>query len=363
MKKRRQATREATQPPDRATVAAGFVAGLLSGARSRGVQPGALLRQAGLPAALLTRRGARLPIADYSALYNLTVETLGDEAFGLFPAPMRPGAFEFLCRSALGRGNLHGALERATRFLGLVLPDMRVGVERRRGRALLTIDEASPRRLRRDDPRRVFSHEWLLRLVHGLACWLVARPIPLDGVEFPYRRPPHAADYALIYTEHSRFDSAQLVAVFDAAFLDLPLRRDESDLAAFLEGGPGRIAMLYRRDREAVRVLREHLAATLATGSSLDGAARALGISARTLHRRLREEGATFRTVRDAVRRQAALERLERTGDPISSIAADLGYSEPSAFFRAFVGWTGLAPSEYRRRDRGRGDARVNGVA
>ena len=121
--------------------------------------------------------------------------------------------------------------------------------------------------------------------------------------------------------------------------------------------------MLYRRDREAVRAVREHLAATLAAGSSLDQAARNLGISKRTLHRRLREEGASFRSVRDAVRRQAALARLERTGDPVAAIALDLGYSEPSAFFRAFIAWTGLAPSEYRRRHRGRVSARVNRVA
>jgi AraC-like DNA-binding protein len=338
----------------RATVAAGFVSGLLAGARSRGVRPAALLRAAGLPPALLAERRARVPIDAYAALYNLTVDALGDEAFGLFTQPMRPGAFEFLCRSSLGRGNLHGALDRAARFLGLVLQDMRVSVERRRRHAVVSICEAGPRRLRRDDPRRVFAFEWLLRLVHGLACWLVARPIPLDAVDFPYGRPPHAADYALIYTEHSRFDAAALAASFDVALLDLPLRRDEGDLAAFLEGGPGKIAMLYRRDREAARAVREHVVDTLAAGTSLEGAARALGVSPRTLHRRLREEGASFRGVRDSVRRESAIARLARTDDAIAAIAADLGYSEPSAFFRAFVGWTGVAPSEYRRRQRRR---------
>ena len=335
-------------------MAAGFVTGLLSGARARGLDTAALLRAAGIAPATLRRRGARVPIGSYAALYNLTVQALGDEALGLLSHPMRPGAFEFLCRSALGRGSLQAALERAARFLGLVAPELRVAVGRRRGTAMLTIAEAGAPRLRRDDPRRVFAFEWLLRLLHGLACWLAARPLPLDSVRFPYRRPRHAADYALIYAEHATFDAPALVASFDAALLDLPVRRDEADLPAFLEGAPGKIAMLYRRDREAVRAVREHLAHRLAGGSSLEGAAAALGMSPRTLHRRLAEEGASFRGVRDALRREAALARLERTGDTIAAIAADLGYAEPSAFFRAFVGWTGRSPSAYRQLNQGK---------
>ena len=50
------------------------------------------------------------------------------------------------------------------------------------------------------------------------------------------------------------------------------------------------------------------------------------------------------------MRRDFALARLEKTDQPIAQIAADLGYAEPSAFFRAFQGWTGVAPTQYRKR-------------
>ncbi|HSJ98957.1 MAG TPA: AraC family transcriptional regulator, partial [Myxococcota bacterium] len=265
--------------------------GLLSGAAARGIDVAALLRAAQVPVAVRRDRTVRVPIARYAALYNLTVQALGDEAFGLFAQPVRPGAFEFLCRGVVGSRTLGEALERAARFLALVLPELAVGTSRRRGRAVVRIAEPGRPRLRRDDARRVFAFEWLLRLVHGLACWLVARPIPLESVRFPYRRPPHAADYALIYTEHSTFEAAALEATFDASLLDLPVRRDQSDLAAFLEGAPGEIALLYRRDREVANAVRGHVARTLAAGSTLEDAARALGMTARTLHRRLREEG------------------------------------------------------------------------
>jgi len=54
--------------------------------------------------------------------------------------------------------------------------------------------------------------------------------------------------------------------------------------------------------------------------------------------------------VRDGLRREIALDRLQKTTQSVADIASELGYSEPSAFFRAFQGWTGGAPSTYRKR-------------
>lgn len=73
-------------------------------------------------------------------------------------------------------------------------------------------------------------------------------------------------------------------------------------------------------------------------------------IRSRTLYRRLHEEGSSFRAVKDAVRRDLALARLEKTEQSIAQIAADLGYAEPSAFFREFQHWTGISPTHYRKR-------------
>ena len=68
------------------------------------------------------------------------------------------------------------------------------------------------------------------------------------------------------------------------------------------------------------------------------------------MSRRLEEEGSSFRAIKDALRRDMALARLAKTKDSIAQVAADLGYADPSAFYRAFVDWTGMAPLHYRRR-------------
>ena len=335
----KSATMEARVP----TVAGGFVTGMLSAIAPR--ERTRLLASAGLH---LASAEARVPLRDYASFYNAVVAALDDEGFALFSHPIPRSTFEFLCRSLMGSRDLGEALERAARFLGIVLPELRVTIERRRDTADIVIAETRRLRPSAADPRRVFAFEWMLRVLHGVSCWLVARALPLERVRFPYPRPPHAADYVLVYTEHSTFDAPSLVATLDASLLDLPIRRDQADLAAFLDGAPGKITMVYRRDRETVPRVREFLSRSLT--SSLEDAARALGLSPRTLHRRLHDEGSSFRAVKDALRREIALVELEKTRRSIADIAARLGYSEPSAFFRAFHGWTGEAPSTYRRR-------------
>lgn len=323
---------------------------MLSGLVARHIDILEMLAAAGIASDSLAEPDGRVSIESYAALYNTAVRQLDDEGFALFSVPLRRGNFEFLCRSVVTSRTLGEALARSARFFRLVLPDLELSVVRRRTSAELEIVEVRRLTRKRDDPRRVFAFEWLLRLMHALACWLVGRGLAMDSVRFPYAKPRHADDYALIYTARSTFGHESLVASLNANLLDLPIRRDEEALLEFLEGSPGKIAMLYRRDRELVRRVRDMLAASLSTPSTLDEVARRLNLSSRTLHRRLQDEGSSFRAIKDALRRDMALSRLEKTVQPISKIAADLGFSDPSTFFRAFQGWTGVAPTTYRRR-------------
>lgn len=333
----------------RATVAIGFVNGMLSGLAHRGLDPAPLLQAAGIAATVIEDPAARVPVDRYAALYTLLNHELDDEAFGLFATPMRCGSYEFLCRSVVTAPTLADALERSARFLRLVLPDLAVALEHDRHEARLRIVETRPLRV-----GRVFAFEWLLRLLHGLSSWLVGMRIVLDAVAFPYPRPAHADDYALIYTANSTFagtaSGGTLIATFAANLLDLPIRRDEAALKSFLVGAPGKMTLLYRRDREMVLRVRNALRDALPEARPLPEVARELHLSPRTLHRRLADEGSSFQAIKDSLRRDLAINRLDKTPQPLARIAADLGFADPSAFYRAFVGWTGMAPAHYRRR-------------
>jgi AraC-like DNA-binding protein len=328
----------------------GFVSGMLAGMMRMGRDPASMLAAAGVD---LADTATRIPVDRYAALYNLITRELADEGFGLFAQPMRPGCFEFLCRATIGAPTLAEALDRASRFLALVLPELAITIERGDERAELRIAETRAIGDGPDDPARVFAFEWLLRLLHGLACWLAGRGLALDSVRFPYERPAHADDYALVYTEHSVFGGDSLVASLRANLLDLPVRRDEAALAAFLDGAPGKITMLYRRDRNMVFRVRDLLRDALPASLTLEEVAVRLHLSPRTLHRRLEDEGSGFRTIKDAIRRDIALARLTKTAQPIAAIAAELGYADTSAFYRAFVAWTGMSPDRFRRQPLG----------
>jgi AraC-like DNA-binding protein len=86
-----------------------------------------------------------------------------------------------------------------------------------------------------------------------------------------------------------------------------------------------------------------------ATPTSL---AAVLGMSVRTLQRRLGAEGCSLRGIRDEVCRERALERLKDPGATVSSVASELGFSDVAAFSKAFKRWTGESPSLVRRRNK-----------
>lgn len=350
----------ATRSDLRSTVAMGFVTGMISGLENRDIDIESLLTQSGISVATLADPEARVSLASYANLYNHIVFQLDDEGFGLFAAPLRNGTFEFLCRCALSSRTLGEALARIARFLHILLAELNLNISHDSQIASIEIRDTSSR-WTTHDPRRVFAFEWLLRLVHGLACWLVGRSLPLIQVDFPYCEPHHSADYALIYTASPQFAAGErLVATMTANLLELPIRRDDNALEAFLEGAPGKITTLYRRDRLLVRQVRDLLASALPDSIKLDFVACQLHLSNRSLHRRLQEEGSSFRVIKDALRRDLALSKVEKPDASLSEIALSLGYSEFSAFFRAFKTWTGMSPSDYRRKrnsiDGGAGD-------
>ncbi len=81
----------------------------------------------------------------------------------------------------------------------------------------------------------------------------------------------------------------------------------------------------------------------------LNDVASALEVHPQTLRRRLAAEGTTFKDIKNQVRRDTALHFLGKQGISIEEISYRAGFSESSAFIRAFKGWTGVTPYTYRK--------------
>jgi len=190
----------------------------------------------------------------------------------------------------------------------------------------------------------------VLRAIHGLACWLVDSRIALHGAQFPFAAPAHVSAYAVLFSSPTKFGTGPASIQFDAQYLALPLRRDEKALQQMLQHALPLTVLQYRRDRLLVQRVRQTLTSHAQQTHSAEALATLLNVSPRTLHRQLKEEGATLQGLKDEVRQGRAIELLHRTERPIKQVAEAAGFRNEKSFIRAFKGWTGVSPAEFRRR-------------
>ena len=127
------------------------------------------------------------------------------------------------------------------------------------------------------------------------------------------------------------------------------MRRDEAALQRMLQRALLLTVRPYRRDRLLVEKVRQTLAEHPEQGRNAQDLAQFLNLSVRTLHRQLKEEGASLQQLKDSVRQAQAQALLLRTQRPLKQISAEVGFQSEKSFARAFKGWTGQTPEEYRR--------------
>lgn len=276
------------------------------------------------------------------------MQALDDEALGWFGRPLPWGSYGLLARASLSAPTLGVALKRWCRHHGLLTRDITLTVETDGDEARIVLAEHRPPG--GDGALREFCFVSVLRNVHGLACWFVDSRIPLLGASFPFAAPPHADAYRVLFDGPTRFGAGETAIRFDARYLALPIRRDEAAMAQMLQRALPIQVRPYRRDRLLVQRVRQVLLNQPQDAHNADDLAARLHISARTLHRQLKEEGATLQGLKDEVRRERAMALLQRTARPIKQIAEAAGFQNPKSFIRAFRGWTGVTPGEWRER-------------
>lgn len=342
---------------EKGTVSICFVAAAIESVVLRGLDAQAVLLQSGISPSLLGMPQARVSAANYAALWRLVALVLDDEFFGQDSRRMKSGSFAMLCRSVVHCDTLERALDRALRFFGLLLDDIAGELATRDSVATITLHTRSvsgsvsgPVTGPVNAAQRIFAHETLLILIHGVACWLVGRRIPITAACFAYPEPAHSAEYRNMYSTELRFSEPHTRISFDAAYLDLPVVQDEKTVKDFLRVAPQNILVKYKNANSLAAKIRRRLRQLL-PGELLafETLAAELNTTPITLRRRLQEEGESYQSIKDQLRRDLAITYLSHTQRSVQDIALELGFAEPSAFHRAFKKWTGTAPGEYRR--------------
>ncbi len=307
--------------------------------------PSEVLRRGQITPEILADPAARITAGQMEAISEGAMRQLDDEALGWFGRKLPWGTLGMLCRASLPSPNLEVALKRWFRHHRLVADDIALALSSGAGRATVAVEEH-----RELGAMREFCLLSYLRYVHGYACWAVDSRISLLEVGFPFAAPPHADVYPLLFPGPVSFGAARAHFTFDARYLSLPQRRDDRALRAMLQNALPLTVLQYRRDRLLVQRVRRLLAERPGEALDADAIARHLHLSTRSLHRHLREEGASLQGLKDEVRRERAVELLCRTEKPVKQVALAVGFADEKAFARAFKAWTGETPRDCRRR-------------
>jgi AraC-like DNA-binding protein len=258
----------------------------------------------------------------------------GDPAFGLTlarAAVVRPlGLFGHMVWLS---GTVRDALDRAVKFYSVVTR-----------RATLELEDRGPITVLHQHRVAHVARGPILTEFLFASFALRARAATDDrfavrAVRFAHEREP-TADHADVFRAPITFGAASDELELETAQLALPLISADPITSAALEA---RVATLTATGRTTfVDRVRRAAAANLAA-ASLPAIGKALGLSARTLRRQLEHEGTTLRVLVDELRHERA-DQLLATGAAAKEIAFELGFSEPSAFSRAYKRWTGRPP-------------------
>lgn len=334
------------RPAVRATPMA-FARAMVTAYGARGLSPERALALAGIDSTDLAAPDGRMTAQQMEVLSEAAMRELDDEALGWFERPLPWGSYGMLARASLTSPTLGLAVQRWCRHHGLLAQGVTLGLHVRGDLAHIELTEHRP-----PGPvgaLREFCHVSMLRNILGLACWYVDSRIPLRGAQMAFAPPPHAEAYGVLFDGPTRFNASHSAVSFDAAYLQLPVRRDEAAMRQMLQRALPLTVRPYRRDRLLVQRVRHALRHQPQSTHSAEDTAMLLGLSVRTLHRQLKEEGASLQGLKDEVRRERAIELLQRTKRPIKQIAHEVGFQNEKSFSRAFKEWTGKSPGEWRQ--------------
>jgi AraC-like DNA-binding protein len=325
------------------------LAPLLALAKERNTDPERLLARARIPAQLLDDPHARVPIEREMIVVRELLEHTGDPALGIEAGRRyQLSLFGLLGSVAQAVSTVREAIRLFHAHVHLTYtPFATTYVERGEEGWLCFTDDIELGELR----RFYLDRDLTFVLETARTLWPVGHEGIARRVELDYPEPPEAARYR----DAAPFDivfGAELAAVVIDPSVSVPARAGQRLALQLLEEHLGAFSHPLDAADFATRV-RHAVSIMVSTQRALpdEGAiARSLGMTARTLRRRLSALDTRFRTIADDVLAQLARRHL-RSGDlPVATIAERLGYAESASFVRAFTRWTGQTPHAYRTR-------------
>ena len=309
-----------------------------------GLDPAELMRAALIDPLDFRDPDARVPFVKILRLWQTIAERQPDPVIGLrLGSAMTVRELGLVGYVMTHSSSLGEALRQLSRYCRIISEAVRIRLVESRQSVSLEL-QAHP-------ALDVLRHPVNARLATVLAASreITGTDLTPVAVCLPFPRPRRTRDYARFFRCALRFDQPTTAMIFRREQMRLPVAAADPTLAGYLdELAVGKLRSLAEGQTLIGRV-RQAMWSRLSTGTpTLRQIAADLAIGERSLQRRLQADGTSFARLLENLRREVATELLGDRRLAVYELAFLLGYSEPSAFNRAFRRWTGSSPSQYR---------------
>jgi AraC-like DNA-binding protein len=331
---------------DQTTCAAFWVKGIAETLEAAGLDTHALFKEVGLELAALSDADARFPTEGISLLWQLAATRSGNPAIGLTNSSVvRQGSFDVVAYAMMSSANLLGMLERAVRYVDILsdAATLTVADDREGHRLILELLGGN-----HPVPRQRFEFDLMTLL--SFYRWVTNRDLRPLALELRFPPPADLKPYQDAFKCPLRFNAPANALLFARTDVTLPLPTAHTELAEVHE----RIACEHLQRLDPAQTC--HRVRAVIIRHLPDGEPRRpkiatiLGMSERTLQRRLAAEGTSFQRLLDDTRRELARHYLGQRNVSLADIAYLLGFSDQSSFFHASRRWFGSSPRDYRFR-------------
>ncbi len=311
--------------------------------RERGLNPLPLLRQVGLSRSLLEDPDQRIPVESAVRLMELAAQASGDEHFGLRMAQGRQVAdFGVVSLLISHQPTLRDALRATIEYRHLINDSLALQVEDAGASVILREEVLSGQPARQ-------ANELAIGVLMRLCAAVMGEDWRPASVNFTHPAPRDSSLHRRFFGCPLAFDSEFNGLVCRAADLDAPNPAAAPALARYAQRFVDSLPHLG--EPSLVQEVRKAIYLMLASGHASSAyVAQTLGLSVRTMQRRLAESGVSFGDLVSEVRRELVQRYLENPRHSLVRISQMLGYSSPSAFTRWFVAHFGEAPQRWRAR-------------
>jgi AraC-like DNA-binding protein len=309
------------------------------------IEPEGLLRQAGLSRRQVRDPDQRIPFRKHALLFELAAQACKDPYFGLkLGARVDVREAGLLGYVTLSSPTFGRALENVVRYHRVLSEGFRLNFEVDQRHAVLAAMPA--------DPSGVVGRqavEFATSVVVRMCRDLTAQKVTPLRVRFVHLPPRRKARYAAVLKAPVDFEQPRIEVLFPKEMLPVPVKSADHRLLRILEAYCREILGKRAEESDIVFDVREVIIKLLSGGvPTLERMAAEVNTSVRTLERRLKAKGWTYKQLVDDLRRQLALRYVKDPRLRLSQLGFLLGFSENAAFVHAFRRWTGSTPMRYR---------------